>query len=76
MQYKQSELFYWDGSKWVQALTHTSVNAVMDVNLAEGLGNPRKLGITLSNIPKDFTSSSTTDQTGALSAVFLSLIHI
>ena len=70
MQYKQSELFYWDGAKWVQALTHTSINAVMAANIQGYLGNPRKLVVTLSNAPKDFTSSSTTDQTGFLSGVF------
>ena len=74
MLYKQSELFYWDKTvspaRWVQALTHSLVNAVIDVGISEGMGNPRKIAVTLSNVPKDFTSSNATDQTGALSAVF------
>ena len=62
--------FYWDGSKWVQAITHNLSNAVIDVQIFEALGNPRKVGVTLTNVPKDFTSSNATDQTGALSNVF------
>ena len=76
MTYKRAEFYYLSSNAWVQALTHSGNSALVDVRLLDTMGNSRKLGVTLSNIPKDFTSSNTTDQTGLLSNVFQDYQHV
>ena len=70
MAFKQAELYYWDSSKWVQALTHSGSNALADTRILEMMGNPVKLGVTLTNFAKDWTSDDPADQRGYLTDVF------
>ena len=39
MAFKQAELYYWDSSKWVQALTHSGSNALADTRILEMMGS-------------------------------------
>ena len=70
MAFKQSELHYWDGSKWVLAITHSGSNALVETRFLEMMGNPIKLSATLTNFAKDWTSSTAADQKGYLTDVF------
>ena len=70
MAFKSSEFYYWDGAKWVLAVTNSGSNALADVRLLERLGNPMKMGATLSNFPLDWQSSVTSERQGPLTDVF------
>ena len=70
MAFKQSELHYWDGAKWVLAITHSGSNALVETRFVEMMGNPIKLSATLTNFAKDWTSTVEADQKGYLTDVF------
>ena len=76
MAFQQSELYYWDGSKWVLAVTHNGTNALVDVRMLDVMGNPNKLGVTLTNFAKDWTSTNAVDQKGYLTNVFQDYMQI
>ena len=76
MAYKRAELYYLSNNAWVHAVTHSGNSALVDVRLLDIMGNSRKLGVTLSNIPKDFTSTNSVDRTGLLSSVFQDYQHV
>ena len=70
MAFKQSELHYWDGAKWVLAITHSGSNALVETRFVEMMGNPIKLSATLTNFAKDWTSTVEADQKGYLTDIF------
>jgi len=82
----RSELLYWTGSLWASATYRTysggawtnvsylspndESNPVMGVQIEEALGNPRGGTITLSNRPKDFTSTTAHEGRGRFTGAF------
>jgi len=82
----RSELLYWTGSLWASAtyriyssgawtdidylLPNDESNPVMGVQIEEALGNPRGGTVTLSNRPKDFTSTTAHEGRGRFTGLF------
>ena len=82
----RSELLYWTGSLWASAtyriyssgawtdisylVPNDESNPVMGVQIEEALGNPRGGTVTLSNRPKDFTSTTAHEGRGRFTGLF------
>jgi len=80
MAFLPSELYYHDtGSTfdgWRQAVTNAGTNALAEVRLLERMGNPKKLGATVTNFPLDWQSSVASEREGPLTRVFKEFMYV
>ena len=72
-------LDYWDGSNWVQALTHSGKNAVLRCTVQKKLDAANVAELILSNKSQNYASTTTSQgasnsSQGKLSGIFTELI--
>ena len=70
-----TNLFYFDGSNWTQALTHNGKNAVIVCRISKNINSPSSAEIILTNKSKNYSSTTTSkaavnSSQGKLTGVF------
>ena len=78
MAYERSTLQYWNGSSWVTAVTAegSNVNALMAVELVDGLGTPQSCIASLINRSSTPYNSTASNRAGPLTGVFTDFMPI